>query len=568
MRRLYGNGRYIKKGKRGVITVFVSLLLVGVLSFVGTVMEAVRILGARMQAQVASDCGVDSLLSEYDLLLMENYHLFILNGMEGEDVFLQENLAARMKGYMSYNLSPKSAHSLLTHSDFWKLTIEECLVKEYALATDNDCSAYRKQAADSVKGLIGADLFEQLKDWEINPINVSKLEQSLEERERENKEQLQKVKEENTPEAGNASGTNIGEQISAPSGEIGGSSAGVSQEGATASAEDINQNEATKIEKVQQAVDSVENDTKVNDKDNPIAIIKEIKEKGILQFVMPKDMELSEKKISTEDFVSKRTLNKGNAEDSESTTLDKLEEKVLFHEYLLRTFSCALEQQSSGLKNGRALSYELEYMIAGKDSDIDNLKSVVHQLLLMREAVNYGYLITDSEKQIQAEMLAVAITGTVGMVALTKVVKHGILLAWAYGESIMDVRQLMEGGEVALVKTANQWQLDLENFASLTEKGNDKGEKQIGGLSYQDYLRILLLAENEQELTLRSLDMIELTMRKQPGRSDYMMDFLVGDIVITTEFHIAPLFYSVWPGRKEESLGTYEAISKGRYMKS
>lgn len=536
-----------RRKKRGVLTVFVSLLLTGVLGFIGTVTEAVRIMGARMQAQTASDCAADSLLSEYDAMLLENYYLFFRNGLDGEEVFLQENMAEDMKAYMEKNLSPQSAHGLLKHSDFWKLETGNCVVQEYTLATDSDCEEYRKQAADSVKSIIGEELLGKLKDWESNPVNVSELEQSLEDREKENQEQTAQVVEDSLHSF-------TEEEKAQESG----------REEESQEEEILYQDQ--KAQKMQETVDSVENDTRVNDRDNPIAIIKEIKKKGILQLVLPEDMELSEKIISKENLLSLRTLQKGNGSSQKATAMDALEQKLLFHEYICRTFSCALEQQQRKLEKGSALDYEMEYMIAGKDSDEENLKAVVHDLLLMREAVNYGYLLTDKVKQLQAETLAVAITGSLGVVALTTVVKHGILLAWAYGESIMDVRQLLAGGSLTLVKTQDQWQLGLENFASVTTGVEEKKETE-NGLSYIDYLRLLLFATNEKTLTLRSLDMIEQTMGKQFPWVEYRMDGMVGAFVIRTTCQIKPLFYGLWPATVRKELGRWDAVSKGQYRK-
>lgn len=536
-----------RRKKRGVLTIFVSLLLTGVLGFVGTVTEAVRIMGARMQAQVASDCATDSLLSEYDALLLENYYLFFRNGLDGEEVFLQENMAEDMKSYMEKMLSPQSAHGLLSHSDFWKLQTGNCIVQEYTLATDHDCEEYRKQAADSVKTIIGEELLGKLKEWESNPVNVTWLEQSLEDREKKNKEQTAQVVEDSL----NTSSEDQNQQ------EGNGEDGGQGEE---------NLYQEQKAQKMQETVDSVENDTKVNERDNPIAIIKEIKEKGILQLVLPENLELSEKTISKDNLVSSRSLQKGNGSSQKSTAMDALEQKLLFHEYICRTFSCALEQKQRKLEKGSVLDYELEYMIVGKDSDVENLKAVVHDLLLMREAVNYGYLLTDQVKQLQAETLAVAITGSLGVVALTTVVKHGILLAWAYGESIMDVRQLLAGGSLTLVKTQDQWQLGLENFASVTRGEAEKKETE-NGLSYMDYLRLLLFATNEKTLTLRSLDMIEQTMGKQYPWVEYRMDGMVGSFVIRTTCQIAPLFYGLWPATVRKELGGWDAVPKGQYRK-
>ena len=44
-----------------------------------------------------------------------------------------------------------------------------------------------------------------------------------------------------------------------------------------------------------------------------------------------------------------------------------------------------------------ALSYELEYLLCGKESDEKNLKATVNKLLLLREGVNFVYILADGE---------------------------------------------------------------------------------------------------------------------------------------------------------------------------
>ena len=60
--------------------------------------------------------------------------------------------------------------------------------------------------------------------------------------------------------------------------------------------------------------------------------------------------------------------------------------------------------------NDRSLSYETEYVLEGKASDKENLESFLMKLLLVRMALNYVYLMGDSEKQSEAAAFAAAVT--------------------------------------------------------------------------------------------------------------------------------------------------------------
>ena len=50
-----------------------------------------------------------------------------------------------------------------------------------------------------------------------------------------------------------------------------------------------------------------------------------------------------------------------------------------------------------------ALQYELEYILAGKNSDIENLRWVAGRLILFREAANAVYLYSDRVKVAEAD---------------------------------------------------------------------------------------------------------------------------------------------------------------------
>lgn len=94
----------------------------------------------------------------------------------------------------------------------------------------------------------------------------------------------------------------------------------------------------------------------------------------------------------------------------------------------------------------------MEYLLEGKTSDQENLEAVLNKLLLIRMGLNFVYLQTDTAKQAEAGAMALALATAVALPMLEPVVKQVLLAAWAFGESVMDLRSLMSGKRVALVK--------------------------------------------------------------------------------------------------------------------
>ena len=113
------------------------------------------------------------------------------------------------------------------------------------------------------------------------------------------------------------------------------------------------------------------------------------------------------------------------------------------------------------------MDYELEYILAGKESDKENLESVVKKLLLLRFVPNYAYIQTDSAMKAEAEAAAATLCTLLAVPPITEAAAQGILLAWAYGESIMDLRSLLKGNRVPLVKSKESWQLQFSRLLTL-----------------------------------------------------------------------------------------------------
>lgn len=117
----------------------------------------------------------------------------------------------------------------------------------------------------------------------------------------------------------------------------------------------------------------------------------------------------------------------------------------------------------------------------------------------MRSGANYLYLLTDAGKQAEAETLAVSLSTAIALPVLTGLVKQAILVAWAFGEAVMDIRALLDGKRVTLIKTHDTWQLQLSGLLKLGTAGDQKeGMDAEGGLRYKEYLMFYFLLKSEQ----------------------------------------------------------------------
>lgn len=244
----------------------------------------------------------------------------------------------------------------------------------------------------------------------------------------------------------------------------------------------------------------------------------------LLSLVLPKDFEVSAKSVPPESQVSVRARYTGRGSFPANAGVGQLGERLLLEQYIVECMGCATGRKASG----RSLDYELEYLLCGKSSDAENLNAVVSRLLLFRFAANYLFLQTDSEKQSEAETFALALALLVLQPEAVEVIKQIVLVLWGFGESVMDLRALLDGGKVPLTKTKESWQMQLSSLFKLgTEEDQKEGMDAQDGLSYVEYLQILLFLEDDTQLTMRTLDRVEENLRQREGMSSFRADTCV-----------------------------------------
>ena len=250
---------------------------------------------------------------------------------------------------------------------------------------------------------------------------------------------------------------------------------------------------------------------------------------------VPDGCQVSDRTVTLASAPSHRELSvgMGAADGSEEQIL----QKQWFISYLCRYMKHAQEMLPVQRDKGW-LDYQLEYLIAGKASDQENLSAVAGRILLIREGVNYVFLLTHPELRQKAEALALLLAGVTGNEGIIKSLEQLILLGWAYGESLVEVRQLLGGYELAPVKCTEDWQVSLSDLLpALKDPGRYDVQTHLQeGISYADCLRIFLVPQSAGTLSMRALDIIEGELNCREGcerlHLDHCVDYLTAQVWI------------------------------------
>lgn len=229
--------------------------------------------------------------------------------------------------------------------------------------------------------------------------------------------------------------------------------------------------------------------------------ITEISGYGLLSIIMPEGREVSSGAWNCAEWPSSLYGTKDNTDGG------NLLKRAIVDQYCDMVFTDAL----SGTQ--KPVFYEMEYLLAGQASDRENLSWTANEMLAVRTGLNLVHILTDSAKREAARALAAVIVGSVGLAPLTSVMAVFIMGVWALAEGIMDLRTLLEGGKVPVIKNADDWQLDLAGMLRLGETGlAEKGASRESGFSYQGYLKLLLLLVNPGVKYYRMMDMIQANL--------------------------------------------------------
>ena len=192
-----------------------------------------------------------------------------------------------------------------------------------------------------------------------------------------------------------------------------------------------------------------------------------------------------------------------SAEESFSSALFSTESAAnpiqigLLGEYSLRFFhSYHKEESAHTTPYSNAKGLEVEYLLHGKKSDYENLSAQVTSLLAFRESMNFIHIMSDPEKLEAVEEFVtsfLAITANPVVIAVFSAFVIGI---WAFAQSLLDVKELLNDERVPLMHSLESWSLSLNHLLDfLSYLSGEEIPKENIGLSYEDYLRISLFTK-------------------------------------------------------------------------
>ncbi len=503
--------KWIDRSGDGSVTIYLLLIFVVILSLITALIEGARVKETKAEVSVAAGITRENIAASYCLELFEDYGIFYYHGTEME---LQETLQESME------------KNLISNGMFGA-RVETLELQEIQNATEENGEDFRKQAVTYMKESLPK---EWVNDWKkrnqtVKEEKTESFEEKVEKQEayapekelkkvqktikkvikKNKKKSLKKspkkfkeVMEKAIQEALQA----ITEFEQAINGKLEGESYITRDkkilEDALEECRQIEEEQKKlKLDQKRYRIDQLELPQKEK-KESVIDDMKNLIKDGKLSLVIPKGTVISKREVKTE--LPSHAYQKRKKSISS-------EEKVLFSEFCKRHFGNYTAEKDTHLK------YELEYLIAGKKSDKDNLSKVVDQLILLREACNLAEIIADGKKRMECQEMAIAIAGWTGIPAMITVTKGLVMAAWALGESIVDVKNLLKGGKVPLKKGREDWQTQLSGLTKLNEKKESKKGKK--GFTYLDYLQILLCKENVEQVTMRSMDLIQMDLEKR-----------------------------------------------------
>lgn len=180
---------------RGSITVFLSLVLMVMITVLFTVIEAARINGRRFMAECSSDMALQSVLAEYNTPMLEQFDLFFIDTGYGYDDNAGR-LTEHIVEYLNQNLQREEAETLLSfgkYRDLYNLSPGNIEITRQCHAVDMEGEVIERQAVDYMLDRYGLQDLAELKDNYKEANDNGLLSDSLEKKRKENEQDIRNV---------------------------------------------------------------------------------------------------------------------------------------------------------------------------------------------------------------------------------------------------------------------------------------------------------------------------------------------------------------------------------------
>ncbi len=445
---------------KGKITVFLCLIISSMMILGLTMVKVVDRYSAREKVVMSARTAMSNVKSRYNSYIFENYHILLFDiscGGKGEG-FLEEQVKEDVQANLGDNIK-----------------VKDVAITGYTGIMDNNCTPFKEQISEYM-------IYGVVEDIGENILSATDGEDGTLPEDLEN----------------NLSNAVAGEFEA-----------------------DISQGEAMSEEDFMTNGFTPESEDATYDPRDYTATLGDL---GVLYIVAPEDMEISSEVIDISKVPSFNSHSFMQSTFEINTNFDSISgfqsevdshngwaDSLLDMGYGVSYANGCFNSATNTVNENTVFDLELEYIICGKESDYKNLKEVVNKIIAMRLPVNYAYLMSDVKKI--NEIKTVSVPLSVLSCIPEPIIRHLIAGAWAYVESVCEMRSLLEGNKLPFKKDSSTWITDLFDLENSVYEGCDSVEK---GLSYGDYLTILLALEGD-DIYLRMLDLIQLNTSKNSG---------------------------------------------------
>ena len=459
-----------KRLKKGSVTVYLSLTMLLLMSLIAAALYSARQAACRAALASGTEQGLYSLFAQYDRDLFERFGLLMIDGGYGTAQLRLGTLLRETEEDISRVIVPSSGTA--DGRNILGMQIEGRAVEGYRLATDLGGAPFRRQICKLSLGKTG------MEDIRRTDARLSG--------EKETAGQLMEMR-------------NSYSEADAP----------------VLYPEEYPDDEATYEVEVPEGFV------------NPLDQIDLLRGQALAALVLPEYTPVSGAALSPAELVSGRSLNRGMG--IPDTAAGETGDRFFLLSYLLDEFSCFTSE-----RKGTGLQYQVEYAVGRQSSDEANMQYVLDKLMTIREAANMVYLMSSESRREEAAGMAALISAVMLRPDLQPTVSYLLMAAWAYGESLEDLRVLTGGGRVPLQKDDGTWQLPLYALPwAGTYRGYGTGSSE--GLDYTEYLGILLMDRSEQDLTASLMDLVEYVMREERSREHFRLDLCIEAVRLSFE---------------------------------
>ena len=453
---------------KGYITVFLSLILVAMLVVIYAVIDISDRSNAKTKSYAAVSSACSGELAAYNRTVYDRYHILLLD----------KNMSGRGEGCIEQNIKNSLEYDL---GD--EYSVDSVEISGMVGIMDDDFSEFKTQIRDYIP-------------YEAAEFGLDKLLDGMKDKEESLDQETVDAMDKDVDSHKTDTSDNSDNHVAFTEGD------NASEEGDQSDSEPVK---------------------------DPRETVKTYVDAGIEQLIMPADVEMSGRTADLSELPSegKSGIFLGNIntdfDDYNQMKLDLTPEKGLLTDlgddamaiaYAAENFSCLTDKKY----DDTYFNFEMEYLIAGKDTDGGNFKTVIDEILAIRLGVNMAFLITDSAKMAELDGIAAALC--IEFPPAQPVVKYLLAGCWAYIESVADCYLIVRGHKIPYTKDTTNWVTDLESLGHLDELTHVSEDET--GLGYKEYLMLLLMLHRDT-IYYRMSDLIELNVGIQSPELNFKM---------------------------------------------